>query len=253
MKSIFTYTVLLILVGGLFSGCSNYVEMPNLKLPEQSIQNSEGISTLSFAMIEPEIVINTAMTRTTTSGLYDRAKQDSNQVGCYLFNEMYKILLSKGFTITDRFQSYENMTYRQKRSTSALFYPQIIINIEEKSQLENFSFLFYSSDKVRGRLLIDATVNIVMLEPLSGEKLWMKTLKINEIDEFVEYEPGHYGGPQLNGTFVPKDLLAIAETIDRLFEDISRNIVDATQRDVKHDGFEFLSEDIKRLKGTKRY
>lgn len=235
------------------SGCTSYVEMPNLNLEEKNPPKPEEISTLSFALAEPEIIVKTAMTQTTTSGLTDRVKQDSKSVACYLYDEINKILLSKGFTITDHFQSYNHMTFTQKRNTSALFYPEIVINVEEKSQLERTRVLFIKSDTIKGRMQIDASVNIVMLEPLSGEKIWVKSLPINDIDELVAYKPGLYGGAQLNGFFVPEDLKPIADIIDDLFEEISMNVVNATENYVEKYEFEFLDEDIRRLKGIKRY
>ena len=219
--------------------------MPDLNLAVQDYPKPEEVSNLSFALAEPHIKIHTEMSSTATSGLIDRIKQDTKDVACYLNDEINKILLSKGFTITSHFQSYNHMTFTQKRNTSALFYPEIIISIEESSMR--------TGARIAGLMRIDATVNIVMMEPLSGEKLWVKSLPIEEMDEQVRYSFGQYGGQRLDGHYVPKNLKAIAAKVDRLFEEISAEVIDATEKYVERQEFECLNEDIKRLKGIKRY
>jgi hypothetical protein len=164
-----------------------------------------------------------------------------------------KVLLSKGFTITDIFTNYNDMTFTQKRNTSALFYPEIDIEIEEKSQHETVQFLFLKDHSIKGRMEIRARVNIVMLEPLSGEKLWIKSLPVSDVDEIVVYEPAQYGGPQLNGYLVPENLQPIAATIDDMFKSISEEVLVATNKYVERQEFEFLNTDIERLKQIKRY
>jgi hypothetical protein len=168
--------------------------------------------------------------------------------------ESAKILLSKGFTITDRFQSYNAMTFTQKRNTSALFYPEIIIDMEEKSQREHITAPFYfANDKLKGRLEINAKVNIIMLEPLSGEKLWVKSIPVTGLNEVVEYSYDHYAGNELNGIAVPEDLVPIASKIDALLTTISKDVLEATAKYVEKHEFEFLNTDIVKLKGIKRY
>lgn len=244
----------LLVVGLILTGCSTkYVEMPDLNLTQKNYPSPEEISNLSFALAEPYIKVNTALTTTTDSGLIERVKNDTKRISCYLNDEINKILLSKGFTITDRFQSPNHLTFTQKRNTSALFYPEIVIEVTEKSQLELTKFLFFQSQSVKGRLQIDAIVNIVMMEPLSGEKIWVKSLPIEEINDNVIYKPNRYGGPSLNGFAVPLNLEEIADKVDNMFEEISESVIYATEKYVEKNEFEFLNDDIIKLKGIKRY
>ena len=237
----------------ILSGCMNYVMMPDLTLGSKNYPKPEDISSLSFALAQPSITVATDLTRTANGGLIDRIKNDTSKVSCHLTGEVQKILLSKGFTITDTFDSYNDMTFTQKRNTSALFYPEIRIDIDEKSQLDTWSFLIFGGRNINGRMEINATVNIVMLEPLSGEKLWIKSLPVKGIDDLVHYTPAIYGGPQLNGVAVPQNLQPIAGKIDNMFEQISKEVLLATNKYVERSEFEFLNKDIERLKQIKRY
>ena len=45
----------------------------------------------------------------------------------------------------------------------------------------------------------------------------------------------------------------IADKLDNMFEDISASVIHATEKYVERNEFEFLNEDIAKLKGLKRY
>ena len=235
------------------SGCVSYVQMPDIALEQKNYPKPEDVSNLSFAMAQPEIKVTTNLTNTTTSGLFERVKYDTNKVSGYLTKEVQKVLLSKGFTITNTYESYNNMTFTQKRNTSALFYPQVDIQIDEKSLWEHMRFLVFSNTSIKGRINVNATVNIIMLEPLSGEKLWIKSIPITGLDESVLYSPELYGGPELTGSYVPEELKPIAVKIDSMYQLIALEIVNATKKYVERNEFEFLNSDISKLKGIKRY
>lgn len=237
----------------MLSGCIKYVDMADLRLVSKNYPKAEEVSNLSFALAEPDLKIKYALTGTTMSGLSERIKHDANKVACFMTDEAERILLSKGFTITDKFQSYNSMTFTQKRNTSALFYPEIVIDIEEKAQREILSAPFVHKETIKGRLEINAKVSIIMLEPLSGEKLWVKSIPVSGLDEVVEYTPYQYIGTQLNGIAVPEDLVPIATKIDALVTTISQDVLEATAKYVEKHEFEFLNSDIVKLKGIKRY
>lgn len=253
-KTLYITTSLIVVF--LLSGCGiKYVEMPNLNLSRKSFPKPEEVSSLSFALAEPRIVIKSSLTEGTHTGLIERVKHDANEASCHLNNELDKILLSKGFTITNRFQGHQWMTFTEKRNTSALFYPEIVIDISEKSQRELTKVFVFEDDRVRGRIAVSTTVNIIMLEPLSGEKLWVKSLPIEELDERIDYKfrAEGYSGAELNGSYVPEDLVLIANKIDDLFKGIDESVITATDKFVERHEFEFLNEDIAKLKGIKRY
>lgn len=252
MKRIYKLIIIMISVS-MLSGCVTYVEMPDLKLVSKDYPKPDEVTNLSFALAEPDLRIRFDLTSTANSGLMERIRYDANKVACFITPEAQKILLSKGFTITEKFQSYNSMTFTQKRNTSALFYPEIIIDIEEKSQLETIQILMFRSANIKGRLQINAKVNIIMLEPLSGEKLWVKSIPVTGYDEAVIYQPMQYAGSELNGTAVPEDLAPIAAKIDSMLATIAQDVLEATAKYVEKHEFEFLNSDIVKLKAIKRY
>jgi len=253
MKCIYKLLVIMSSIS-MLSGCVKYVNMADLQLVTKNYPKPDEVSNLSFALAEPDLKIKYSLTGTNMSGLSERIRYDANKVACFMTAESEKILLSKGFTITEKFQSYNSMTFTQKRNTSALFYPEIVIDIEEKAQREHITAPFYfPKDKLKGRLEINAKVNIIMLEPLSGEKLWVKSIPVTGINEVIEYDSYQYIGTELNGIAVPEDLIPIAARIDALLTTISNDVLEATAKYVEKHEFEFLNTDIVKLKGIKRY
>lgn len=235
-----------------FGGCSeSYKPLPSLHLKNKNYPNPEEISTLSFALAKPNFKVHTTLSRTLSAAFKEHMKYNTEKIACHLTGEINKILLSKGFTITQTFRSYNDMTFTQKRNTSALFFPEIIIDVEEKTLTD---YVDNVPSATRGDLMVSARVNIIMLEPLSGEKIWVKSIPVDEISAPIEYLPNYeYGRGGSDAYTVPQELYPIATKLDNFFLKIDNDVIEATNKYVEQNEFEFLNDDIKRLKGIKRY
>ncbi len=233
------------------SGCTRYVEMADITLQPKEYPKPDRISRLSFAIAQPVVQIKTELSDTVYEGLFERLKYNLDKTACYLNKEVDKILLTKGFTITNRYPSYNAMTYSQKRNTSALFYPEITIYVEEKPRLEITRFLIFYNTVVRSKISVSASVRIVMLEPLSGEIIWVKMLPIPDVEKSFSYEREVY--LDSTGTYVPEDLVPMSRELDAIFENIAQEVIKATETYIEEDEFSFLDEDIRKLKTIKRY
>lgn len=238
----------------------NEIELIQRNYPQEQVAND-----LSFAYAEPELMVITDLSDELMSGLRERIKYSGYRIACHLNSELDKIILAKGFTISDRYKSIRYMTFSEKRNTTALFYPEIKIRISEKSEISNRG---PSNFNTAGTLEIDADVNIVMREPMSNEIIWIKSIPVEEIIDSFQYDNAFWAGAYgermiLNSQFfrvgrgqkhhVPENLTEIAQKIDGFFEEIDKKIVDATLRFVEAEEFTFLNTDIKKLKKLNRY
>ncbi len=248
------YLILIVMLGFIFSGCVvNYVAMDDIIPTEKNYPVAEEMSSLSFALAEPYVLIKTELSEVSDSGLIDRIEKNAKDIKCYLRDETNKIMVSKGITVTDIFESHGTMTFTQKRNTSALFYPSITIKIEEKSQ-KTVKGKNEVPLVVDGRIAIKAKVQIIMLEPLSGEIIWIKSLPIRGQNSKVHYKHQLYASARMdNGAYVPEELVGIAQKWDKMFTEIAIAIVKATEKYVVVEEFEFLSKDIEKLKELRRY
>lgn len=267
MRTLCRLSIYLIVLTSLM-GCIKelkQVRMNEVDLIQRNYPQEDVVNELSFAYAEPELVVITDLSDELMGGLRERIKYSGYRIACHLNSELDKIILSKGFTISDRYKSLRYMTFSEKRNTTALFYPEIKIRISEKSEISSRGpSKFHTS----GTLEIDADVNIVMREPMSNEIIWIKSIPVEEIVDSFQYENAFWAGAYgermiLNSQFfrvgrgqkhhVPENLTEIAAKIDGFFEGIDRKIVEATLRFVEAEEFTFLNTDIKKLKKLNRY
>lgn len=250
------------------TGCVEEIKharMKDIYLVHKNYPQPIAQNNLSFAYAEPELTVVAEISDELKNGLYERLKYNSKNIACHLNGELDKIILSKGFTITDRFRSLQYMTFTEKRNTTALFYPDIKVKIVEKSDIENISTGEFTTS---GTLEIDAEVNIIMIEPMSKEKIWIKSIPVQEITDSFQYNnafwAGPYGSRLIRNTEyykvgrgqkhdVPENLSDIAKKIDGFFEEIDEKIIESTMRFVDAEEFAFLNSDIRKLKTIKRY
>lgn len=228
----------------------------------------DGANNLAFAYAQPIINVDVELSTELRNALGPRLKYMTKQLKCHLNSELDKVIQSKGFTITGKYRSYNYMTFTEKRNTSALFYPEIKLTIRERSEMQAnksgkpFSKWVYSTE---GDLEIEAEVNIIMLEPLSNERIWIKSIPVESaVAENFRYINAYradvrtgklYGAGVKRGqtTAVPGNVGTIALKLDQVYKEIDAKIIEATQRYIETDELSFLNTDIKKLKKIKRY
>jgi len=250
------------------AGCKTTIQQT--RLTEDKLVNSNypavaDKNNLSFAYARPVLSVEADISEELREGLYERLKYQTDNIACHLYGELDKVILSKGFTITDRYRSLKYMTFTEKRNASALFYPEIKIKIKEKSDIDEDSTLEF---KTSGTLEIEAEINIIMLEPMSKEIIWIKSIPVDNVVEGFSYDNAFWAGWDGNllkrninkfkvtrGTkhTVPENMKHIGTLIDSIYSEIDNKIIEATIAFVDAEEFKFLNSDIKKLKTIKRY
>lgn len=243
-----------------FAGCgSQTVNLPNLNLASKTYENATSLAGFSFSMAQPTVNISTNLSSTLRDGLGSRLKYDADAIYCKLTDELQKVLISKGFAINSVFKSQNDMTFSEKRNTSALFYPVINITIQENTIT---TYIDNVPMRASGRLMVTSGVGIYMIEPLSNEKVWVKNIDANDVDVPIAYSiTGHLGKVAMPGSagalagshMVSKELAGVADSLDRLFVDIYDKILDVANKHISVEEFQMLNVDIKKLKDIKRY
>lgn len=245
--------VFLLIVAFAFTGCvttdPTYTNIGKLSYQSKQYQSSQDLSDLSLAIAKPEIKINITLSRTLKSALRKRIEANACALAGYLSEEMKKALIAQGFTVTDTFDSINSMTFTQKRNTSALFTAFIKFDIDENSMTSMDSQKGPIS--AEGELTAKAKLQIATIEPLSGEIVWLKTVPVGDISTNLMYP--YY--PRLNATesIIPNELLDSTNAMDSMFVNSSVSIVNAINKFVDVQEFQFLNTDIKKLKKIKRY
>lgn len=243
------YILSIVGVISLLTGCGPKFERLNdLDLKINNYEAVESVKDISFAIAQPEFIVETKLSPSVTRALSKRLEYDANVISCHLTSELTKLVIGKGITVSDTFENRNAMTFTQKRDTSALFYPRVIITLIEESMTNYEGSIPLSSN---GDIKIKAKVEIVMTEPLSGERIWVKTIPINGNSVGVNYSG--YLISSSSPTQVQDKIKSVAMGIDKLLTNIDHKILDAATKYITIEEFRFLNDDIKKLKDIKRY
>lgn len=261
----------------LLTGCAQKqdTKLPNLDLPTKQYENSESLAGLSFSMTQPVVTINTNLSNYLMSALEPRIQYDTDLISCQLTNELQKILISKGFTINHIFKSQNDMTFSEKRNTSALIFPTINVSIQESTLTTYYDGVpaFASGD-----LIISMNVAIYMIEPLSNEKIWMKDISINTFTVPVRYNyssewiensnlvgeeyiatanavNNFYGNSNslVNSQYISEEFVGTATSVDDFYKKLYAHILELADKHITAEEFQLLNSDIQKLKNIKRY
>lgn len=249
MKKFFILLVLAVMIAGCMAGSATYTNVGTLNLQPMQVTRSTEVSDLSLAIAKPEVIINFKASNTLKAAISERIKSDALALACNLSLEMKKILIAKGFTVTEVFNNLNTMTFTQKRNTSALFTAFIKINIDEATMTELTKD--YVPVKTYGDLASSAKISIATVEPLSGETIWYKNVPVENSSISLQYP--YY--PRLNATdsMIPNELVPAVQSLDGIFSSTNDRILEAVMKYVSVEEFKFLNDDIKKLKNIKRY
>ena len=234
---------------GLLTGCGpKFQKINDLDLKKTKYETISADKDVSFGIANPVFIINSKLSQNINNAISTRLEYNASNIACHLTSELNNLVISKGISVSNNFKGRDQMTFTQKRETSALFYPEITIDMLESSitqyeaQLPRFT---------NGAIIIKAKVDIVMLEPLSGEKIWIKSIPVKSYSVSVNYEGLLQRSP--NPTIVEDKVFQTAIAIDKLLIDIDSEIINSANKYIDIEEFRFLNDDIKKLKNIKRY
>lgn len=232
-----------------FSGCqATFSKLESLDLKKTKYAETGQKMDIAFAIARPDFVIKTNISKSLERGLKRRLLHDANEISCHLTDEIERMLVAKGVTVTNVFDSQGAMTFTQKKETTALLYPRIIIKLEQES---DSTFIGKRPHQTEGELIVKYDVSIVMVEPLSSEIVWIKHLYSNKDSLKLDYT----GDIKTNrsGTKIQNNLKQIAIDIDEQLVKINNKILATISKHVTKEEFKYMNDDIKKLKGIKRY
>lgn len=233
----------------LFSGCGgSFKNIGELDLKKTKYAETGDKMDIAFAIARPEFTIKTDISSSLERGIKRRLTYDANEISCHLTDEIERMLVAKGITITDVFESRDAMTFTQKKETTALLYPRITIKLIQDTETVYQGRQELSTS---GDLIVKFDVSIVMVEPLSGEKVWIKHLYSNK----ETLQLGYSGQILTNKstTKIQTNIANIMTDIDTQLVKVDNQILAAISKHVTKSEFKYINDDIKKLKGIKRY
>jgi len=160
------------------------------------------------------------------------------------------LLVAKGFTVTGPFLSVQDMTFPEKKGADFVFYPEIDVNAAVK--IENIGadtrFGILGSTVVSTCDLVlsgSGNIGVLVVEPLSGEKMWIKRIDVTVPKKAMKAE-----GDACTGGKPPQ---ALENEWAMLHEQMYNTVMKAVDRYVNGEEFQTLKRQSLELRAKKAY
>lgn len=109
-------------------------------------------------------------------------KEISDAFRSSMKTDLEKLLIAKGFKVTGPYETLDAMTFPEKKVANLTLTP--IIDIRSESQItQNREAMSIIPGHQEGLFVVGGWVALTMLEPLSGEKMWLKRIEIESVSE----------------------------------------------------------------------
>jgi hypothetical protein len=95
--------------------------------------------------------------------------------------DLDKIIVARGMTVTGSFDSLDMMTYPDKKNSDLSLTPEFLIEVQTRD-LTRWTMKQGSAEKEVEVKLYGAVI-LVLREPLSSEKIWIKKIPVDELVE----------------------------------------------------------------------
>lgn len=229
------------------------VQLQDIDFSKNKYEQKAKVPSLSFALVQPDIKIETNMSDASRKLFEKRFLYNASQLSCFIPDELDKAVMAKGFTIEGSFASRDEMTYSEKKKTTAILVPVVKIKINEEGMatLQNgTNQLLYST----GNYKISASVQLNMIEPLSNEKIWQKNVMNYKNKEIgISYLGQHAYTVPSTSRSIFENYVIPAKELDLVFKEIAKSITDNAYKYLDAEELLELNKDVKALKNIKRY
>lgn len=113
------------------------------------------------------------------------------QLAQSLSRDLLAILTARGYTMRGPFRTFDDMTFPDKKGSDLILIPELKIQADDSGIA--WSPIYGGVFQGKGILIITGSVNLVVEESLSGEKMWVKNFDIPRATIPVETIYGYPG------------------------------------------------------------
>lgn len=177
----------------------------------------------------------------------------------FIGDDIEELLIDKGYRIKNTYPSFDNMTYDEKKDVDVAFEIEIVptFTAAEGGWKRYTPFQFNTNGNPRyaygynGTVSLIGKINLIGIEPMSHEKIWLKSVSIPSITNIQINTTHHFSEPVVDVNFLndPSVYNALGVALQQQYQGILQQI------DTYLDPREFtdLKGQIKELKTKKVY
>jgi hypothetical protein len=117
--------------------------------------------------------------------------------------DLQRTLLARGFAVTGPFETFDIMTFPEKKDAPLALVPEFVLTVDERYASEYHS---ESGDLTRfnGTMVVSGFARFTMIEPISEQKIWVKKVDIPSQSAPIDVDLLYTSG-QLNQFHTNKD------------------------------------------------
>jgi len=253
-------------------GCASHIYPAKVEKKSATLEKVNNIDNLPqqpftdkvIAIVAPEIHFIKDEDKSTFDIDDIFTKTLKSKLSVYMISDIEELLLKKGFKIKGPYDSFDEITYEDKKKTYLAFVPKVYLYIKKETK-DRYCAMNYCFE--RGVLKISGNVKIILEEPLTKQIFMVRNIKIQSFSQ--EYE---YGSPfvfnlnsqnslnqigSLNQRNIPLQKRVVVDNTQKVLADLLNKFYHSfVSQMIKYiDKEEILSyaADIKHLKAQKRY
>ncbi|KAA3660638.1 MAG: hypothetical protein DWQ10_06235 [Calditrichaeota bacterium] len=94
--------------------------------------------------------------------------------------DFQELLIARGFTVKGPFHAVEEMTYPDKKGCDLVLSPniEVTLDLQDTKYEEVINLLGPNSYRLQGTAFIGGRVTLPMIESLTGERMWLKSIDL---------------------------------------------------------------------------
>lgn len=170
-------------------------------------------------------------------------------------NDAEELIIAKGFTMKGPYETFDEMVFEDKKQTDMAIQIEIAprFTSQEGSWKAGGAVLGYGavSYTYSGKVSLVGKININGMEPLTGQKIWAKSVSIPNIENIPIKTSGRYNRP-IDGAELINDP-GVYNEVGKALMTQYKGIMEKIEAHFTAEEFNSLKGQIKELKAKKGY
>jgi hypothetical protein len=204
-----------------------------------------GSADVSFAIVMPRYEVTDEWDE------YWTQQWPFDQIAKNMGLDFQEVLSARGFTTRGPYESYEEITFPDKKGTDLVLVPHldISLNVDNRDAKVQSSILGAIGFKLEGEAMISGRVSLSVNESLTNERMWFKSIELETkrvpwkgSKTYAEVPPG----PDLSDP-------SVSEPLARAFEEMYGDIMSTAWRYLHPDEMAMVKSQAMEIKEKKTY
>lgn len=187
VKRICSYFTLVVCVGVLF-GCTH---IPQITQPTPNFSweppGKDTPQNITIALVRPDFG---GESKFEPSRFSNYSKSRNPYLKTFLDSvqtDLQRTLIAKGFTVTGPYESFDVMTFPNKKDAALALVPEFVLVVDERYAKAHQN-TEGTLTQLYGTINVNGFVKFTMVEPLSEQKIWIKKINLPEQTEPIDVD-----------------------------------------------------------------